>query len=259
MEEDIPELVNKLTNDVELYFQTYSEPFRIWCFDNDNKAPFCLWYRQWFALRALNAMRNGNHYIDFYTIFRVFVEVDVSLEAVLKYKEVADDYVAFEKHAKATFFTKYIEKGLISTVNKKEIEAGLVATLGSDFREKYKWDKWCTRHGGTGGLLRKLGRDEQPLIYAAFSHVVHGSIMGLNTILKTPPEHRPIHMFHYYFTVALGSFLMRTDEFIKKYCAEKDNPFAGAKMNFQTLLNNYLICTQLVEKSGITAILNSDS
>lgn len=71
--------------------------------DDQRQAAFYVWARYSMSMNTLDALLNPHLIPDLSVICRSCLELDITLEAVIKDKEMAQDYLDFDKHAKARY------------------------------------------------------------------------------------------------------------------------------------------------------------
>lgn len=151
--------------------------------DNQIKASYYIWARYSIAIRSFRRLCEPQFFPDLCVIARCCIEYDASLLAVLSDQGVATNYLEFEKHAKASHLRKF---GNTIDNNKKALYENILASQGVEDVENYKWDKWCAKQGGHTGLIREYESEDAIKLYSLWSHLSHGSVVGIRILQNTP-------------------------------------------------------------------------
>jgi hypothetical protein len=151
--------------------------------DKQIEASYYVWARYTISIHTVRRLCEPRFFPDLCVIARCCLEYDASLLAVLNDQCAATDYLEFEKHAKASHLRKF---GDTLDNNKKALYENILASQGVEDVENYKWDKWCAKQGGHTGLIKKYEGEDAIKLYSLWSHLAHGSVMGIRILQNTP-------------------------------------------------------------------------
>jgi hypothetical protein len=151
--------------------------------DEQIEASYYVWSRYSISIHTLRRLCEPHFFPDLCVIARCCLEYDASLLAVMSDKNLAKNYLEFEKHAKANYLRKF---GNSIDKNKKTLYENILASQGVEDIENYKWDKWCAKQGGHTGLIKKYESEDALKLYSFWSHLAHGSVMGIRILQNTP-------------------------------------------------------------------------
>jgi hypothetical protein len=143
-------------------------------------------------------------------IARCCIEFSASLRAVLTEKDLATDYLQFEKHAKSNYYKKFGD-----TMEPMKIQQmqNYLKSLGVENTDDYKWDKWCRRVGGITNLIRKYAPQSE-ILYWQFSHFAHGSVLALQILRRmVQNDRRPVDMVD----LVYCDYLISTEGFVEQF------------------------------------------
>ena len=136
--------------------------------DQQRQAAFYLWARYSMSMGTLDALYAPHFVPDVSLICRACLEFDVSLESVTKDKNVARDYLEFDKHAKANYLKMRRKQGDIDRL--LALKEQFVQTFGEEPDDLGRSrNSWCATHGGITGLMEKFGRKEDRCLYNLLS------------------------------------------------------------------------------------------
>ena len=148
------------------------------------RAAYYAWARYSMSMHAIDALLDRHLIADLFVICRGCLEFDVTLEAVIQYKNVAHDYLEFDKHAKGRYLRIVRSQGDIgrSVVRRKQF----AETFGEDPDDYGRHSSWCSKFQGITGLMRKLQRTSELRVYNILSHFAHGSISAMQMLDANP-------------------------------------------------------------------------
>jgi hypothetical protein len=131
------------------------------------------------SIRTLDAILDPHLIPDLSVIRRGCLEFDVSLEAIIKDKNVARDYLEFDKHAKARYLRILSKHGDIDRLLMRREQFD--ETFGED-PDDFGRTSWCAKYQGITGLIQRFGRSVDLPLYNMLSHFAHGSIWAMQTL-----------------------------------------------------------------------------
>lgn len=171
---------NRSYDSLQEFLATWLGTTREQCMSDDQrKAAFYVWARYSMSINTIRALVDPKLVPDLAVICRGCLEFDVSLEAVMKDKELARKYLEYEKDAKARYLKILREQGDLDRVMKR----------GQQFEEEFGEDpqgsrlpSWYHREGGIAGIMRRFERDHERRVYAILSHMAHGSVWAMKKL-----------------------------------------------------------------------------
>jgi len=159
------------------------------CNGNDQrKAAFYVWARYSMSMGTIDAILDPHLIPDLFVICRSCLEFDVALEAVIKDKETAHDYLEFDKHAKARYLKILSKQG---DIERMLMRSEQFEKMFGENPEDFRQSSWCTKKGGITGLMQLLGRKAGLRVYNMLSHFAHGSILAMQMLdgkIKDPEK-----------------------------------------------------------------------
>lgn len=165
---------------LQTFFRNWLEPIDLRCReDNQRLAAFYVWARFSMSLRTVETLLDPCFIPNLAVICRGCLEFDASLKAVIRDPELAQDYLEFDKHAKARYLRILKEQGDLSGLLDRRGQ--FLAQFGADPAE-YRWDSWCKKAGGINNLMRKLKLDYERRLYTWYCHFAHGSVTALRML-----------------------------------------------------------------------------
>jgi hypothetical protein len=172
------------------FYELWGQRINDRCQGHDQlQAAYYIWARYSMSICTLNALLDPHLIPDLSVICRGCLEFDVALEAVIKYANVASDYLQFEKHAMANYLKILRQQGDIEQLLMRQNQFD--EAFGED-PEDFRQKSWCDKHGGIVGLMRKLGRTIDVRLYNMLSHFAHGSVWAMQSLEKNiidPQKH----------------------------------------------------------------------
>jgi len=149
---------------------------------DQRQAAYYVWSRYSMSIGTLDSIANPHLIPDLSVICRGCLEFDVSLEAIIKYENVARDYLEFDKHAKARYLKILSKQGDIDRLlmRRKQFDE----TFGEN-PDDFGRNSWCAKYQGITGLINKLDRGVDLRLYSMLSHFAHGSVWAMHTLDKS--------------------------------------------------------------------------
>ena len=171
------------------FLNRWAKPLDERCENNNassqQKASYYIWARYSMSVKTLKHICKIEFFPDLCVIGRCCLEFSASLKAVLSDERAADDYLAFEKHAKAKCLRILTNSGDLEKADQAKKH---LSELGVGNPDDYKWDKWCARLGGITNLIKKYKSDEAYQLYSFFSDFAHGSVIAIRILQNQPPS-----------------------------------------------------------------------
>ncbi|MBA7653320.1 hypothetical protein ES703_61168 [subsurface metagenome] len=168
------------------FLNRWAKPLEEKCENNNassqQKASYYLWARYSISVKTLKHICKIEFFPDLCVIGRCCLEFSASLKAVLSDKQAANDYLEFEKHAKAGY-QRYLK-------NKSEAEKAAqleehLSELGVENLDDYKRKKWCKE--GYAKLVENYKGSKERELYSLFSDFAHGSVIAIRILQNQPP------------------------------------------------------------------------
>ena len=95
----------QLHHQVDGFVMRWSQFVYDHCDSSQKTALFLLWFRFFRALRALHHLLDNEDWEDCFTLARVCLECDVSMDAILRDATLGERYIEYRKHARNRFLT----------------------------------------------------------------------------------------------------------------------------------------------------------
>jgi hypothetical protein len=149
--------------------------------DNPRRASYYIWARWSLLIRTFYRICDPAYLPDIYLITRSSIECEAFFKAIKADPKLADKYLAFPEKAKAYYAWVCKRLGLKDSLAK--LEPDLKRRFGDNW-EAEKATQWCN----TSDMIEKHCGPPSRLLYASYSHFVHGSAVVVNYLQGHSPS-----------------------------------------------------------------------